>query len=156
MKRKLLLEKIRLEGNFVYNMEVLQQNKGSFLILRRSSKKKSKAYSDYIQCIYCLGFLCKSQAYKHMLHCNHKEPEFNCEQPTHHSKLILAAMSLGKGSDQDYAKFISNIRDGPVKEFMKTDKTRIQLGTSLLKRKGKSQKKHISNKLRPLATFSMD
>ena len=44
IKRKLLLEKIWLEGNFVHNIEVLQHNKGNLLILRRSSKKKSKAY----------------------------------------------------------------------------------------------------------------
>ena len=54
IKIKLLLEKIWLEGNFVHNIEVLQQNKGNLLILQRSSKKKSKAYSDYIPCINCL------------------------------------------------------------------------------------------------------
>ena len=156
-KRKLALEKLRLKGNFVHNMKVLQQKTGTLYLLRRPSRNILRKHSHYIPCIYCLGFVHKLQACKHMNKCPHRGPAISKKKnQTYHSKLILSAMSIREGAKKDYIQLISNLRDGPVKEFLKVDETLILLGSSLLMRKGNSQKKNISMKLRHLAKFVQD
>ena len=48
------------------------------------------------------------------------------------------------------------MREGPIKEFLKTDPTMISFGNSLLKQKEKQQKKYILYKLRSLTRFALD
>ena len=56
-ERKLALEKLRLKGNFINNMKVLNDRKGDILVVRRANKD-AKAPESYLPCIYCLGFFC--------------------------------------------------------------------------------------------------
>ena len=52
--RKILLEKIRLKGNFIHNMKVLNEGRGTILVTRRT-KKNEFQIKDYLPCIFVMG-----------------------------------------------------------------------------------------------------
>lgn len=63
-ERKEMCKKLRNEGNFQHNMEVIEKQKGLLLVTRRS-KKNTNTFKDYLPCTHCLGFYNKEDISRH-------------------------------------------------------------------------------------------
>ncbi|XP_040928109.1 uncharacterized protein LOC114861677 isoform X2 [Betta splendens] len=70
-ERKMIWNKLRNEGNFAHNKEVLKTGKGK-LAVRVRPKQQSKV-TDYIHCLYCRGLFGKKFMFKHMKNCPEKK-----------------------------------------------------------------------------------
>ena len=75
-ERKLALNKLTLKGDFLHNVAVLSSQSGCLFVLRRSDANNPTDYSQYIPCIYCLGYVTADQAYRHANKCKYKRSEF--------------------------------------------------------------------------------
>ena len=64
-QRKAAIQVLAQKGNFLHNCAVLVKQKGILFVLRRPDKGKPIDSTEYIPCIYCLGFIQKTQAHKH-------------------------------------------------------------------------------------------
>ena len=70
-ERKNALSILTLKGDFLHNCHVIKEQKGILLVLRRPDAINQCASDPdlYIPCIYCLGFIQRTQAYKHVKSC---------------------------------------------------------------------------------------
>ena len=68
-ERKNAITLLTLKGDFLHNCAVMAEQKGILLVLRRPDVDNPTESKDYIPCIYCLGFVQKTQAYRHAKNC---------------------------------------------------------------------------------------
>ena len=149
-ERKKRLEKMRLKGNFVH-MSVLNKGAGTLLVVRSSKRDKFKV-TKYLPCIFCYGFFLKWQAFKHMKLCCHQDPNQKCKEClTKQSKRLLLAIT--KSSSHQLNMFLSLMRNDAVTNYIKQDPSLLLFGEKLIIKKGRDQRKLITDKLRHLCRF---
>ena len=62
-QRKAAIQLLALKGDFLHNCAVLMKQKGVLFVVRRPDENKPIDSTEYIPCIYCLGFIQKKQAH---------------------------------------------------------------------------------------------
>ena len=63
---------LTLKGDFLHHCAVMLEQNGVLLVLRRPDANNPIESKDFIPCIYCLGFVQKTQAYRHAKNCHFK------------------------------------------------------------------------------------
>ena len=63
-----MLGKIRLNGDFLHNMNVLQRG-GELKVLQGTGSLDKLTYKDFIPCTHCLGFVQKHELWRHNKTC---------------------------------------------------------------------------------------
>ena len=65
------LAKLRLDGDYQYNIEVLNNNQGSLIVSRRPSAtdENNYSYQDFLPCEHCKGFYPRKDLWRHRQKC---------------------------------------------------------------------------------------
>ena len=137
-------------------MVVLSSNRGELFVLRRANIKTQTKYSNYIPCIYCLGFLHVGQAYKHVKKCNHRGNKPLPTNVSRQAKLLISAVTTPLECSKQFQSLITSLKSDAVTQFVKADRTLMIYGNTLVHRKGMFHKKYIYNKLRQIGRFALD
>lgn len=155
-ERRTAIQLLTLKGDFLHNCAVLLEQKGVLLVLRRPDANNLIEFTEYIPCIYCLGFVQKTQAYRHAKKCPFQRTEFgNIESNriVSQGKVLLRKMTARDNSTADWQTIQGTFRTDEVGQYILNDDTLCTWGNSLTIKCGIAQAKHIRDKLRNVGTF---
>ena len=167
-ERKNALLILTLKGDFLHNCHVLKEQKGILLVLRRPGAINPCASDPnlYIPCIYCLGFIQRTQAYKHVKSCcqlqinpDNSTDEVKSNRIVKHSKSLLQKMKDPNTEYNDNEAWITlkaNFRNDCNSRYILNDPTLCSYGRNECLRLGSGQEKHILDRLRTVATFCLE
>ena len=95
---------------FLHNCHVIKEQKGILLVIRRTGDNDIDP-QEYTPCIYCLGFIKKRQAFKHVKSCvrlltisdnnSSKAQDYRSNSVIRHSKTLLELMANPHIEDND-------------------------------------------------------
>ena len=71
-ERKRELERLRLEGNFHLNLDVLAGKPGELIVLRRPTAEEDRKPEEFLACPFCLGFVLHHALWRHVRVCPFK------------------------------------------------------------------------------------
>lgn len=110
-ERQKEFERIKLKGNFLHNMKILELGVGELKVLRRPKEGEDADPNDYIPCKYCQGFIHESEAWRHAKTC-----QFVPEGPgnavrsrrvlRYEGRLILASNKFPTGCSQQLSDLV--------------------------------------------------
>ena len=145
---------LRRKGDFLHNCAVLKEKTGVLIPVRRPLKEDNVEVSDFIPCIYCLGFLLKRNICDHLKTCAYK---ISKHLPSLHSvvrqcQVILRRMTT-VGTNENWEKILTALRSDDVGNYIRNDPTLCTYGNNLTVRDGFEQRKYIRDKLRIIATL---
>ena len=155
-ERRAAIQLLTLKGDFLHNCAVLLEQKGVLLVLRRPDANNPTEFTEYIPCMYCLGFVQKTQAYRHAKKCPFQRTEFsNIESNgiVSQGKVLLRKMTARDNSTTDWQTIQGTFRTDEVGQYILNDDTLCAWGNSLTIKCGIVQAKHIRDKLRNVGTF---
>lgn len=114
------MEKIRLMGNFGHNLKVLEIGEGELKVWRRPASEGETNPSDYLPCMYCLGFILKKELWRHLKTCRlyngdaspHRRLRYECG-------LLLAANRFPEGCSDELSTHVIPIMtpDNMIQSF---------------------------------------
>ena len=154
--RKNAITLLMLKGDFLHNCAVMKEQKGVLLVLRRPDANKPTKPEDYIPCVYCLGFIHKLQAFKHVKNCPLRIPGLSKDtnKILNQGKSLLNKMTKpDDNSSDDWQEIQIQFRDDVVGRYILNDETLCSWGNALTVQLGKVQAKHIRDRLRSVGTF---
>ena len=156
LERKNQIQLLTLKGDFLHNCAVLREQKGVLLVLRRPDANNPTEPTEYIPCIYCLGFVQTIQAYRHAKNCLYKKKEFGNIQSNRivsQGKVLLCKMTTSNNSSANWQTIQATFRKDEISQYIINDETLFAWGNYLTIKNGLPQAKHIRDKLRTVATF---
>ena len=167
-ERKNDLTILTLKGDFLHNCHVIKEQKGILLVLRRPDAN-NPCGSDpelYIPCIYCLGFIQKHQAHKHVKNCCQLQmyPDNSTEvvkstRIVRHSNSLLQKMkdpNMEYNDNEAWNTLKLNFRNDPISRYIVSDPTLRSYGRNECLRLGSVQEKHIRDRLRTMGKFFLE
>ena len=167
-ERKNALSILTLKGDFLHNCHVIKEQKGILLVLRRPDAINQCASDPdlYIPCIYCLGFIQRTQAYKHVKSCcqlqinpDNSTDEVKSNRIVKHSKSLLQKMANPNNEYNDneaWNTLKTKFRNDPTSRYILNDPTLCSYGRNECLRLGSIQEKHIRDRLRTVGTFCLE
>ena len=132
------------------------EQKGVLFVLRRPDANNPIESTEYIPCIYCLGFVQRTQAYRHAKNCHFKRTEFgniDSNKIVNQGKSLLLKMTNPDNSSDKWKKIQGSFRHDEVCKYILNDDTLCAWGSSLTIKCGSAQAKHIRDRLRTVGTF---
>ena len=164
-------DKLRLLGNFNYNMKVREEGKGELIVMRRPSHQRN--YEEYLPCLYCYGFLHERELFNHLRVCSHRPTstkDGGDVKSTVMKSLKSQCRMLLEGGGYDYHHndkrvlrvlevVVHSMRERggeSVKKTVQKDDLILQFGAVLLERKGESRAHDIAFKMRQLSRLVLE
>ena len=112
-----MIEKLRLRGDFLHNLQVLQCG-GDLKILRRSIPIDDLTYKDYTPCTDCLGFVLKHELWRHTKSCQFCEKS---ESESKFGRIQAESEIVLYGSVKGFSNNHTDLCDDSVLTIMKRD-----------------------------------
>lgn len=154
LERKKQLEKLRLMGNFLHNMKVLEIQDGELKVFRRPTAENRGDPNDYLPCKYCHGFVKKQDLWRHAKtcqFCTDEESMTKNKNLKYAGRLLLAANKFPKGcSKQLSEEVIGGMIDDQISQVVQSDETILLYGSTLLEKLGKNRANNVSQEMRQL------
>lgn len=150
--RLVLIEKLRNQGNFQHNTEILKIGKGN--IIPKKRPKKSELIDDYLPCDKCGGFFKKYSLARHQKICVYKKVILNNRNVRSRCSLLLP--DINSFASENLKKFIlSKMIDDKITLIIKNDPLILKFGNKLFSTKGHESHLHsyISQKMREVGRF---
>ena len=100
------------------------EQKGVLFVLRRPDANNPIESTEYIPCIYCLGFVQKTQAYKHAKNCPFQKTEFgNIESNriVKQGNVLLHKVTASDNSTAEWLEIQGTFRTDEVGHYSKKD-----------------------------------
>ncbi|XP_073716136.1 uncharacterized protein [Misgurnus anguillicaudatus] len=149
-ERKQLLDKLRNQGNYEHNTDVLTSGTG-LLKIRRKPKKKFSS-KDYVHCMYCHAMFLRRDLWRHVRNCPSKPVEDGAG-PGKNRVLHLASVSdstLCQQISQGVWKLLTLMKDDMISAAVRSDFCILQLAQSFFNKHGQDPTKfdYIRQKLR--------
>ncbi|XP_061528428.1 uncharacterized protein LOC133400140 isoform X2 [Phycodurus eques] len=134
------LERLRNQGNFTHNVEVLNSGIGT-PVPRKRPKDKSQVH-NFLHCTFCQGFFLKHALWKHMKFC-----KFKPSNPPNSGKMRIQALCgftapPPPGVKEQLWKLINRMIMDDVYEAVKSDPWIMEYGQHLYNRHGHDATKH--------------
>merc|ERR1712055_1136343 len=129
--RKNAITLLMLKGDFLHNCAVMKEQKGVLLVLRRPDANKPTKPEDYIPCVYCLVFIPKLQAFKHVKNCPLRIPVLSKDtnKILNQGKSLLIKMTKpDDNSTDDWQEIQIQFRDDVVGRYILNDETLCSWG----------------------------
>ncbi|XP_063400627.1 uncharacterized protein LOC134685111 isoform X2 [Mytilus trossulus] len=172
-KRKCTLDTLRNEGDFIFNIEVLQnvrqQRPAQQLIVARRPSEGQHQINDYLPCKYCLRFYIKTELWRHGSSCTSRRGNENLEDQVQEKSFIKAGKRLLQGAGisidhhdplekrQDYFTYIlESLSNDVIGQKVKNDQSILVLGKSLFDKLGRERSAGIRYSLRLLARIKTE
>ena len=156
-ERSFALTLLNQKGDFLHNAAVLSSNQGCLFVLRRPDAGKPIPISQYIPCIYCLGYLTVDQMYRHSKKCKYKQTSqfgtIKTKNLTKQGRFLIDRVIACDKSSALWQSAAGELMNDEVGMFVKNDKTLYSLGNTLILNKGYEQRRYIRDKLRVIGRF---
>ena len=162
-KQEKEFERLRILGNFNHNVTVLREKEGNLIVVRRSVGRKHN--SDYLPCIYCLGFYEQEQLWRHVRSCKHRPPSIGAQDDDlpissikSQSLMLLQGAGLhlncatSKDDFDDLNEYVvRRMRNDETTAVVSNDEIILSFGNGLLDKKGMEKRHEIAGRMRQLA-----
>ena len=134
VRRRLIWEKLRREGNYNHNSLVLETKRGEIVPLRRPSQSCSA--ERFLPCEFCKAFLVKRDLVKHEKNCNMKkianeDPDLPRGNRRCQSRGALLLPLSAKASDGLKRDILSYMNTDKVSSIIRADDLIIEFGNRL-------------------------
>jgi len=155
-KRKQLLDKLRLKGDYHHNIKCLQTGRGSLVVVRRPSDVGKIRPEDFLPCKYCLAFVQRTELWRHIKSCSSRmdsERSTMCfKRHQKEARLLIAPIlysntSVSPALSQVFAQMV---RD-EITTVAQNDQLIVTIGDLMANKLQKHNAYYISNKMRQLA-----
>lgn len=103
--RKAAWRKLRLDGNYQYNCDVLQGHPGNILVQR--NPRGTLNCQNYLVCQHCNGFYKKTTLYKHVRRCNVLHRKYDRVQTS--SRLALPEAVANRLYNKDGIRILTTV-----------------------------------------------
>ena len=122
--------KLRSQGNFVHNMEVLKRHEGELVPKRRPKTVRNDFCTSYVPCPYCLDLLFKQDLHKHLKTCRSmpKDADTSAKVARFEGETLLGVASVA--SSPLKRNVLPSMRGGEISRIAKSDNLILQLGDS--------------------------
>ncbi|XP_061673550.1 uncharacterized protein LOC133499495 isoform X2 [Syngnathoides biaculeatus] len=139
--RRMCSERLRNQGNFTHNVEVLNSGVGTPVPCKRPRCKSQM--QNFLHCAFCKGFFLKHVLWKHMKTC-----KFKPSNPPNHSKTPIQALCAlaappPPGFKEQLWKLINGMNIDDVYEAVKSNPWIMHYGEHLYNRQGHDATKRI-------------
>ena len=153
-KRRLIQEKLRREGNFNYNKNILDAKKGEVMPQLRKNTGSESLAGDYVPCIHCKGFYKKDYLWKHLKRC-----PFNAN--TEFKKRVLVEANLFLNDSPIPQRFkervIEKMNPDEITNRVIQDDIILKLGEGLFnKLRSRHNVNYISQRMRQTARLLIE
>jgi hypothetical protein len=155
-ERKTLCTKLRNDGNFKHNIDVLKKKSGNLIVSRRPSKAKNCKVSDFLPCASCLGFFFKEDLWRHC--------KFHCSLTKNNDdsgvlkigKNIIATMTSEDDNSQ-FSKILVRMKNEDFVQVIKKDPILMRYGQNLCEKYAlnKNLDNFIREKVREMVRLMM-
>lgn len=155
-ERRLQLDYIRNKGNFEYNCDVMEKQKGE-LIPSQQPKKKVEGH-EYLHCLHCYGLFRRTLMWRHFKRCKLKPLEKSKRSKQRVQALCAFAEPAPAGISDCYWKFLSGMNQDKISLAVKEDQLILEFGYRLFNKNQRvtSQHPHIRQKLRELGRLVIE
>lgn len=154
-KRRSLLEKLSRRGDYYNNIKVLEMKSGQLRLLRNPTcdEMSGRSYNDYGPCPGCLGFVIKTDLWRHCQRCEHyrQSTEIKHGQIQRDSRLLLIGEREIDSNDDFSTKVLACMAADDISSVAKSDWLITRLGHFIFQKHGASQKKLICQYMRIMA-----
>nr|XP_049575195.1 uncharacterized protein LOC125968056 isoform X1 [Syngnathus scovelli]XP_049589629.1 uncharacterized protein LOC125977309 isoform X1 [Syngnathus scovelli]XP_049591303.1 uncharacterized protein LOC125978199 [Syngnathus scovelli]XP_049591304.1 uncharacterized protein LOC125978199 [Syngnathus scovelli]XP_049591305.1 uncharacterized protein LOC125978200 [Syngnathus scovelli] len=154
-QRNCLLTKVRNQGNYQHNCEVLASGNGQ-IVPRRQATNPSTA-ADYLPCKFCFAMYVKSDIWRHIKICKLRVKE---DGPVR--RKVQAACSMLLPTDTSISiglkRVLGDMTYDHVTQVVKSDTLIISLGERMFLKNGESSRYRadMRNKMRELARLVLE
>ena len=160
-KRRLIFELLTRRGDYARNMEVLHLNEGELRLMRKPTEAEAieRSYTDYGPCPGCLGFLVKTELWRHCKNCEHYKEYKDANEAERRGKMqsesrLLLITGVVQDIDEKFSReILCAMLDDEMSAIVRQDWLICRLGYSVYEKHGVSQKKNISQTMRTMARF---
>ena len=154
-ERDIILDRVRLLGDFYYNVKVLK-NGGELIVCRRPSPGEKLSASKFGPCKYCLGFFHKEELWRHARNCLYKGTTAEGEDLESIRNIQQEADILLHGQkDPDFLELeefvIQRMRKDEITTVAASDEIIKKYGNFLMSGKGSKKANSISSNMRLMA-----
>ena len=156
------LAKLRLDGDYQYNIEVLNNNQGTLIVSRRPSAtdEHSYSYQDFLPCEHCKGFYLRKDLWRHRQKCLFKSKNGKrTHLPVQSSSILLLESSLDKKGEVN-EKFLENVVSkfivDDISMIARNDRVILRIGEDLYSKHGSLQRQYISQEMRLLGRITKE
>lgn len=155
-QRALLLEKLRLKGNYKHNCSVIKCGSGEIIPVRSPSSPVDPA--DYVPCLFCLGFFFKKELWRHCKTCKFatkKERRLSRRGRKVISQSMMLLPSEAGCSEGLKNNIFASMNPDDITFLASRDPVIISFGEKLYQKHGHKKHKHqyIKQKIRELSRF---
>ncbi|KAJ8321044.1 hypothetical protein KUTeg_002631 [Tegillarca granosa] len=173
LEREHVLDSLRNEGDFLYNIDLLQnRNKdGEGLIVAKRPVAGEHEFNDYLPCKYCLKFYLKSELWRHAKKCKFMPApllELTNNYPAdleekESRKFIKDGINILKGAgvnlkhvttsndkEEFYYHVLGSIQNDDIGHKLKNDEGIIMFGKSEFERLGRRRANEVRYRMRLL------
>ena len=161
LERRNIFETIMRAGDYYHNLEVLETRKGSIIVLRRPSYAqmvhRNIQPKDYVPCPACLGFVLRSDLWRHAKRC---KVTSECKVKERLSVLQASQLLLYNVSNPASEAFnrniLCNMNNDDLTDIARNDWLIMHLGTFLYEQHGVTQRRSISQHMRMLSKLLIE
>ena len=152
--RRLIQEKLRREGNFKYNISVLDSKKGIVMPQLRKPSYSTATVKDYVPCIHCKGFFVKDNLWKHIKRCPLNSTGEEKKRVVAEANLFLSGIEVPQGFKE---KILEKMNPDEITNRAIHDKIILKLGESLFnKLRARHNVNYISQRMRQTSRLLME
>ena len=155
-ERDVILDQVRLLGDFYHNFKVLK-NGGELIVCRRPSPRQKLSASMFGPCKHCLGFFHKAELWRHARNCSYQgsATEFEDSESTYNNIQQEADIILHGQKDPDFLELeelvIQKMRNDEITTVAASDEMIKKYGNFLMSGKGSKKANSISSNMRLMA-----
>ena len=158
------LERLRLRGNYHYNIRVLETNQGQLIPVRRPTANEKVSASEFLPCTYCLGFFKAIDLCKHSKAChfrnttkeNAEEDQDSFGRQIQQQSRLLLMSQLNRNESNSFVALKSIMRQDQISLVARTDFIISKLGQVHLDRVGAERARETSQNMRELARLLLE
>ena len=153
-ERKQGFQRLTNMGNFRHNTEVLKKGVGQLILIRRSSADMNLKPSDFLPCVYCLGFFRKAELWRHAKKCGEQE----IHSPTACGKALLASATLDENKsiwENKVLEILAKCQQDAVLDFIKKDSLLLRFAATKYSKLVRHSNYDLIQRLRSLARLCM-
>ncbi|KAJ8311543.1 hypothetical protein KUTeg_010898 [Tegillarca granosa] len=150
VERKMALQKLRTEGNYYHNLEVLRNREGTLIVYRRP--KTYTCASEFIPCEYCYRFFHEYHLWEHAKGCYFRKNEVDSSKNyVRNGRMMLMPFMIHKEREtnklNDLIKKMNETRENPgLKKICFKDGLIRLFGMCLLQRLGTTKERRQKDK----------
>ncbi|XP_053181456.1 uncharacterized protein LOC128364858 [Scomber japonicus] len=159
-ERRKIWNRLKNQGNFAHNTNVLKKGKGQFIVPRTANQPTIKGLNDRVHCLYCRGLYLKKTLFRHLRLCPEKvrnDSESQIGRKRIASRCVLDTIG-DLGVSDGFRELLSQMTYNDVTQAVMDDKIILQFGEQMFDQQGSNAKRHehIRQNLRQIARLVLE